>query len=972
MSYFILWFCSNKTPTLVSYLKLYTQMMSKANNIKLTFDIVQIADVNTLQLNDIASKSVNKIICVSSNMLFKKQFRLEMLQVNEFIDGKIYCLDVDVQSNTTLGEYFHTFGHVCSMTDMFVYDNGFASNNDIFNKEYVFNFPIYLYRFYDQSMDPYVKQIVNNEPITEWTHMPFYVMKSLNTYFNDYHHKVVIHVNSQTRINLHSVISSNIQFVYICDTYDEYDILQRQCENKNKYCKNSKLVQVILRTGLKFAFDWYKMFTQMCPKTQVVIYENDVLKYSNYVEQITMLPISFFYTHTAGMIVPITGLEWTQRKVPFSYTKIKPFYDNINRLFYGKRVDEAFNECLILANDKCKYKTTLLKKIIGCSILMKTSTQQLTKLLNALKVDDEELIVQIATMGEMLKSGDIVTMFLGKYIAFMESNKYNPKNLLLMMSKLNLYRSLNINQVTKLWEHYMQCIQYEQSTNIEPTIKKFLDYILMSDNKELMAKVDEFMKNTLKININDFEKLQERFPLFTYHKLVKIDPYPNNKNYFDESRKQIMINLDMMIQKYNIVVSLNDIIYYTPSNFYYSYHGKSSRDIFQKQCQLLRKLCPELNYKYQFREGVNKKIRVGFVSNNLNRWHSVFKDRHQVIKHLSEHPNFEVYVFYFDDIHIDVINVYAKCHLVKCKQRIDDVRNTIIKYNLNVLVYPEIGMDKVCYFSAFMRLAKHQINTWGHSDTSGIDTIDYYISSRLFEHVTDLATNEPAQSHYSEKLVLLNSLSTCYVNPITRYSTTLEEFVKQMKPRVDFGFSNYNNIYFCLQSLFKINPVYDNYLCEILEKDVKSILILIENDKKHKLIERLEPVLKHNMSRIHWLKGCEHRTYLNYMYISDVVLDTYPFGGCNSSFEAFSLGKPVVTQPSEMINGRFTYGFYQKMEITDLICNNQKEYVSAALMIANNKVFRQRVSNKIRQNSHKLFNDQETLHEWTNFLESLK
>ena len=56
---------------------------------------------------------------------------------------------------------------------------------------------------------------------------------------------------------------------------------------------------------------------------------------------------------------------------------------------------------------------------------------------------------------------------------------------------------------------------------------------------------------------------------------------------------------------------------------------------------------------------------------------------------------------------------------------------------------------------AHMRLAPVQINTWGHSVTSGIPTIDYYFSSELYEI-------PEAQNNYSEKLIKMKSLCTCY------------------------------------------------------------------------------------------------------------------------------------------------------------------------------------------------------------------
>ena len=55
-------------------------------------------------------------------------------------------------------------------------------------------------------------------------------------------------------------------------------------------------------------------------------------------------------------------------------------------------------------------------------------------------------------------------------------------------------------------------------------------------------------------------------------------------------------------------------------------------------------------------------------------------------------------------------------------------------------------MDKLTIQLASMRLAPIQLCSFGHPETSGLRTIDYYISSELLE------TTE-SQSFYSEKLI---------------------------------------------------------------------------------------------------------------------------------------------------------------------------------------------------------------------------
>src|SRR5581483_3102990 len=71
--------------------------------------------------------------------------------------------------------------------------------------------------------------------------------------------------------------------------------------------------------------------------------------------------------------------------------------------------------------------------------------------------------------------------------------------------------------------------------------------------------------------------------------------------------------------------------------------------------------------------------------------------------------------------------------------------------NCEILLYPGIGLDPMTLKLASLRLAPVQINSWGHADTSGLPTIDYYVSAACFEP-------EEAQAYYSERLVLLPNL----------------------------------------------------------------------------------------------------------------------------------------------------------------------------------------------------------------------
>ena len=111
--------------------------------------------------------------------------------------------------------------------------------------------------------------------------------------------------------------------------------------------------------------------------------------------------------------------------------------------------------------------------------------------------------------------------------------------------------------------------------------------------------------------------------------------------------------------------------------------------------------------------------------------------------------------------------------------------------NMDILVYPDIGMNPFTNAMALYRIAPVQINTWGHSVTSGIDNIDYYVSSKYFE-LPDL---EKAQELYSEKLIAQDSLSTFYNN------YEIERFLTKEQLRLPEG----RPILFCIQNVKKFN-----------------------------------------------------------------------------------------------------------------------------------------------------------------------
>src|SRR5262249_11147123 len=124
---------------------------------------------------------------------------------------------------------------------------------------------------------------------------------------------------------------------------------------------------------------------------------------------------------------------------------------------------------------------------------------------------------------------------------------------------------------------------------------------------------------------------------------------------------------------------------------------------------------------------------------------------------------------------------------------LDRWRDTIIADSPHVLIYPEISMDGRALQLAAHRLAPVQCNSWGHPITSGMPTIDYYLSSDLME-------GPDSQEHYTERLIRLPNLSL-YYEPVEAKPVPVD--------RGQLGLRTNATVFWCAQSLYKYLPQHD-------------------------------------------------------------------------------------------------------------------------------------------------------------------
>lgn len=381
------------------------------------------------------------------------------------------------------------------------------------------------------------------------------------------------------------------------------------------------------------------------------------------------------------------------------------------------------------------------------------------------------------------------------------------------------------------------------------------------------------------------------------------------------------------------------------------------------------------------------KIRICFISNKLTSYSSVFRDRIGIINNLDPRY-FDISIAVFkplDRIFTSANPIPGKLlSTYRTNQKIIELhpfdlsgnQQTIAKHRFDIVFYPDLGMYQDQTLLAHARLAPIQIATWGHSDTSGNPEIDYYITSRHFENTTDLTI---PKNNYSEKPILMNSLGTYYYSPRDIIKNNIDPAFEQGFLSSDrLGFPNDAIVIGCLQSFFKFTEEFENIISTILLHTTnrrRPVIIAMSNsipfNKIH--LDRLHSKLGKHADRLRWFQNKSPSEWLNLVSVCHIMLDPFPFGGCNTSLEAFSYGIPVVCLPSDRVNGRFTYGFYQTMGIdTNLCCaGNEKEYLRLACKLIDDEYYYKIVREKIQANQSKLFEQYDSIREYQSVLTTL-
>lgn len=375
--------------------------------------------------------------------------------------------------------------------------------------------------------------------------------------------------------------------------------------------------------------------------------------------------------------------------------------------------------------------------------------------------------------------------------------------------------------------------------------------------------------------------------------------------------------------------------------FYLSYQGENDRDLQMLYGRVVGAIAratemPRPPLVTSLAPG--EKLRIGFATSHF-RLHSVSKLFGGWIKRM-DRSRFALYGYDLAERPAQATSDYApdpwaREHLDSFDGLTGGLTgdeawiSAIAGDRLHAMIYFELGMDPMAVRLACRRLAPVQCQTWGHPVTSGLETIDYFLTSELMEP-------PEGDAHYTERLVRLPNLSVFY-QPLPQG----QGIPPGRLNRAGLGLREDALVFVCCQSLFKYRPQEDQLFVRIAQALPQAQFLFIGQSGlartetfRARLAAAFGEVGLSFQRQVVFTEPVPGDLFPSLLELGDVYLDSAVWSGGNTSLEAATAGLPIITLEGTLMRGRHTAAILRHMGLSEWIAKDADQLVGLAVRLA--------------------------------------
>ena len=388
-----------------------------------------------------------------------------------------------------------------------------------------------------------------------------------------------------------------------------------------------------------------------------------------------------------------------------------------------------------------------------------------------------------------------------------------------------------------------------------------------------------------------------------------------------------LLKHDKIISKIEEVINLKSLdetygtLYITSQMYLNNWDQKNFKEFQKEFTKLFKPL--KVNKLVNTRKS-KKKIKIGFLSPDFKKSHSITYFIQNLIKDLKQ-TNFETYglsllnIKYQDETTEKFKNLFDQWVDLEDKSN-QEIVNTIQNLSVDILI-DLAGLWSANRASIFnTRICPLQITWLGFNNSTGLKEIDYILA--------DVNTVKNEEKDYGTKIYKLPEIWNSHCG--FEYKRVYNDL--PFKKNNYFTFGSFNNF-------MKINDEVLNTWIKILKKVenskiiLKSSLFVCEDVIKKKFEEE---GLINSLVMIKKTKRNNFLSHLNIYDEIDLCLDTFPFNGVTTTFEALWKNVPVITKTGFNFSSRCGESILKNANMSNFIASSCDEYIEKAVFYANN------------------------------------
>ncbi len=423
-------------------------------------------------------------------------------------------------------------------------------------------------------------------------------------------------------------------------------------------------------------------------------------------------------------------------------------------------------------------------------------------------------------------------------------------------------------------------------------------------------------RDVMPLALKAYEKNQKDVKLI--EGLARINFYLGNRK---ESRRLFLLLYEILPEKTEgrlpFISSLN----------YMS--GVSQKD-YMKDCQNYSSLIEKKfnvkmdNNKFDWKK--NDKIKISFLSGDF-RTHSVSHFFKEILNKLDK-SFFEIHLISnlkitdHDNLTSDLKKLSDKWYDVEHYSD-DDLVTLLRSLNFDILI-DLCGLTSGNRYEVLaQKCAKIQIEWLGYNNSLCLKNVDYLISDKNLIKPDEL-------NMYKEKILFLPKIWNALPAP-----EILPEIANKKNILDDnFTFCSFNNF----QKLSdRTIDVWSRLLIKTKSKLLLKNSLIGGDDLKNNVLNKFTKLGVKREQLVFLEREKNIDDHLKIYNKANVALDTFPYPGVTTSFEALLMGVPVLTMKGFNMNSRCGESINKNIKMDHLIADDEEDYIKKAIFLIEEK-----------------------------------